>query len=130
MLKLRSANCTLFYLVAHTQQQNTSLFEAELLRLEPALAHLGDENGLPILLGLCPGEVTCGVRWPEIQDEHEAATALIQIAREWEVSLLASRPGLLGQRYATAATVISASGAAEKEKAHMQRANAMRAVKK
>ena len=68
------------------------------MRLEPALAHLGDENSLPILLGLCPGKVICGARWPEIQDEHQVATTLIELALGWEVSLMTSRPALPGQR--------------------------------
>ena len=44
VVKFRSAAHTAYYLVAHAQQQNSTLFEAELLRMEPALAHLGDEN--------------------------------------------------------------------------------------
>ena len=130
VLKLRSATHTFHFLVAHTQQQTTSLFEAELMRLEPALSHLGDENSLPILLGLCPGKVICGARWPEIQDEHQVAATLIELALDWEVSLMTSRPALPGQRYVTAATVISVSDTEEKERAHLQAAKAMQAFKK
>ena len=129
VLKFRSANHTLYYLVAHTQQQSTSLFEAELLLLEPALAHLGDPNCLPILLGLCPGRAVCGARWPEVQDEHEAAAALIERALDWEISIVTSRPAVLGQRYATVATVITTSAAKEKEDSHFRAARAMRAFK-
>ena len=47
--------------------------------MEPVLAHLDGEATLPLLLGLCPGPVVCGTRWPDVQDEHEAAMALIRI---------------------------------------------------
>ena len=81
-------------------------------------------------MGLCPGKVICGARWPEIQDEHQVATTLIELALDWEVSLMTSRPALPGQRYVTAATVISVSDTEEKERAHLQAAKAMQAVKK
>ena len=79
VLKLKSTDHIVCFLVAHAQQTASTLFEAELFRMEPPLAHLDGEATLPLLLGLCPGPVVCGTRWPDVQDEHEAAMALIRI---------------------------------------------------
>ena len=130
VLKFRSPAHTVYYLVAHAQQQTSTLFEAELLRMEPALAHLGDENCLPILLGLCLGPAVGGTRWPEIQDELESATALVALDSAWELSIMSNRPALLGQRWATAETVVSVADAAAREATHLQQAAAVRAWKR
>ena len=84
---------------------------------------------MPLLLGLCPGPIVCGARWPDVQDEHEAAMTLIRIDRNWEISVMANRPALLGQRYVTAETCVSFSDAAEKETAEKLRSAAMRAFR-
>ena len=130
VVKFRSPAHTVYFLVAHAQQQNSTLFEAELLRMEPALAHLGDENCIPILLGLCPGPVVGGTRWPEIQDELECATALLALHSDWELSIMSNRPALLGQRWVTAETVVSVADVAAREATHLQQAAAVRAWKR
>ena len=43
-----------YFLVAHAQQTTSALLEAELFRMEPALAHLDGEATLPLLLGVLP----------------------------------------------------------------------------
>ena len=131
VLKFKSAGGRIVYfLVAHAQQTNSALFEAELFAMEPALASDGGEATLPMVLGLCPGPMVCGTQWPDIRDEHEAAMALVREDLVWEISVMTSRPALLGQRYITDETIISAIDVAEKERAKLQQARAMRAFKK
>ena len=127
VVKFKSTDRIAYYLIAHVQQTTSTLFEAELFRMEPALSHLDDGTRLPMLLGLCPGPVVCGTRWPDVQDEHEVAMSLLCLDLAWEISVMTSRPALLGQRYITAETVVSASDAKDKDTVQKQQAAALRA---
>ena len=91
--------------------------------MEPALAQ-------PVLLGLCPGPVAGGTRWPQIQDEHEAATVLVSLDVGWELAIMSNRPALLGQRWATAEIVVTAADASARVAMHLQQTAAMRAFQR
>ena len=124
---------TVYALVVHPQHLNQHRFTAEFMLMQPvsAAASIPDAvHVLPLQLALAPGRVVLGVTWPNINDELQLLSRLLQTGREWTISNMTKSIVAMGQWLATDRNVVSFEDAKAREAVVKAQQASLAAMKK